>query len=66
MKVSKTLAFEQEGKTVVLDVRGLIYHGDFHFTSCIIRIDGIVWYHDGMTRGASIRVIREINPPCAP
>ena len=30
IKVSKTLKFEQEGRTVVLDVRGLIYHGDFH------------------------------------
>jgi len=25
------LKFEQEGEIVVLDVRGLIYHGDFHF-----------------------------------
>jgi len=49
IKLSKTLKFEQEGETVVLDVRGLIYHGDFHFTSRIIGTDDIVWYHDGMT-----------------
>ena len=49
IKLSKTLKFDQEGETVVLDVRGLIYHGNFHFTSCIIGADGIVWYHDGMT-----------------
>jgi len=42
IKVSKTLKFEQEGETVVLDVRGLIYHGDFHFTSRIIGNDGMV------------------------
>ena len=53
IKVSKTLKFEQEGETVVLDVRGLIYYGDFHFTSHIIGTDGIVWYHDGMTTGSS-------------
>ena len=53
IKVSKTLKFEQEGRTVVLDVRGLIYHGDFHFTSRIIGTDGIVWYHDGMTTGSN-------------
>jgi len=53
IKVSKTLKFEQKGETVVLDVRGLIYHGDFHFTSCIIGTDGMVWYHDGMTTGSS-------------
>ena len=40
-------------ETVVLDVRGLIYHGDFHFTSCIVGTDGTVWYHDGMTTGSS-------------
>jgi hypothetical protein len=34
IKLSNTLKFEQEGETVVLDVKGLIYHGDFHFTSC--------------------------------
>jgi len=53
IKISKTLKFEQEGETVVLNVRGLIYHGDFHFTSRIIGTDGIVWYHDGMTPGGS-------------
>ena len=46
IKVSKTLIFEQVGETVVLDVRGLIYHGDFHFTSCIIG-------NDGMTTGSN-------------
>ena len=40
IKVSKTLKFEQEGETVVLDVKGLIYHVDFHFTSHIIGTDG--------------------------
>jgi len=52
IKISKTLKYEQEGETVVLDVRGLMYHGDFHFTSHIIGIDGNVWYHDGMITGA--------------
>src|ERR1700736_6350351 len=51
IKISKTLKFVQNGETVVLDVRGLIYHGDFHFTSRIIGADGIVWYHDGITTG---------------
>jgi hypothetical protein len=42
IKVSKTLKFEQGGETVILDVRGLIYHGAFYFTSHIIRTDSIV------------------------
>ena len=53
IKVSKTLKFEQGSETVILDVRGLIYHGDFHFTSHIIGTVGIVWYHDGITTGSS-------------
>jgi hypothetical protein len=53
IKISKTLKFEQEGRMVVLDVRGLIYQGYFHFTSRIIGTDGIVWYHDGMTTGSN-------------
>ena len=53
IKVSKTLKFEQEGETVVLDVKGLIYHGDFHFTSHINGTDSFVWSHDGMTTGSS-------------
>src|ERR1700683_4818346 len=53
IKLSKTLKFEQKGETVVLYVRGLIYHEDFHFTSRIIGTDGIVWYHDGITTGSS-------------
>ena len=51
----------EEGETLVLDVRGLIYHGDFHFTSCIIGTDGIVWYHDGMTTGSSCESQREFD-----
>ena len=49
IKLNKTLKFKQEGETVVLNVRRLIYHGYFHFMSHIIGIDGIVWYRDGMT-----------------
>jgi hypothetical protein len=41
IKLSKPLKFEQEGETVVLDVKGLISHGDFHFTSSIIGTDGM-------------------------
>jgi hypothetical protein len=41
IKLNKTLQFEQKGETVVLDVRGLTYHGDFHFTSHIIGTDGM-------------------------
>jgi len=53
IKVSKTLEFEQEGETVVLDVRGLIYHGDSILH--LILLELMVWYHDGMTTGSSCK-----------
>jgi hypothetical protein len=61
IKLSKTLKFEQEGETVVLDVRGLIYHGDFHFTSRIIGTNGNIWYHDGMTTRSSCENERDFD-----
>ena len=42
IKISKTLKIVQDSETVVLEVRGLIYHGDFHFISCIIGNDNNV------------------------
>lgn len=44
IKINKTLTFVQYDETAVLDIRGLIYYGDFHFTCCIVRNDGNVWY----------------------
>src|ERR1700732_2364800 len=55
IKISKTLKFVQDSETVILEVRGLIYHGDFHFTSHIIGNDNNVWYHDGMTTGSTCK-----------
>ncbi|KIM72761.1 hypothetical protein PILCRDRAFT_81623, partial [Piloderma croceum F 1598] len=55
-KTCHMIKYNPPGKvseTVVLDVRGLIYHGEFQFTSRIIGTDGMVWYHDGMTTGSS-------------
>ena len=48
-----SLKFVQDSETVILDVRGLIYHGDFHFTSHIIGIDNKACHHGGMTTGST-------------
>jgi hypothetical protein len=45
----------------LLDIRGLIYHGDFHFISCIIGTDGMVWYHDGITPRSSCEKEGDFN-----
>ena len=42
-QISKTLKFEQQSETVILDVEGLIYHEYFYFTSHIIGSHGIEW-----------------------
>ena len=36
---------------LILQLKGMGYHGDFHFTSCIVSSDGAVWFKDGMTTG---------------
>jgi hypothetical protein len=55
IKISKTIKSVQGNKRVVLDLRGLIYFGEFHFVSRIIGLDGNVWYHDGMTTGSTCK-----------
>src|SRR5204862_281163 len=47
------LASETENGTKTLDLRGIVYHGQYHFTSRIISSQKQVWYHDGMTTGKS-------------
>jgi hypothetical protein len=40
VKISKKIEFVQDGENIVLDIRGLIYYGGFHFTSRIITFNG--------------------------
>jgi hypothetical protein len=32
-----------------LKLRGIVYHGRYHFTSHIVSTEQKVWYHDGIT-----------------
>ena len=49
VSISKTICIKgSNGKFTVLPLRGIIYSGGFHFTSCIITPGKEVWYHDGM------------------
>jgi hypothetical protein len=36
---------------IILWLKGIIYHGNFHFISHIITNDGKIWLHDGMKTG---------------
>jgi hypothetical protein len=49
--LSKTIGFKEDDRMKVLQLKGKVYHGDFHFTSHIVSSDGAVWFNDGMTTG---------------
>jgi hypothetical protein len=48
--VSKKISFHNGDTRVVFSLKGAIYFGDFHFTTCVFA-EGSVWFHDGMTTG---------------
>ncbi len=41
------------GQSSTLKLVGVIYHGDFHFTSQVIDNNKDVWFNDGIETGAS-------------
>ncbi|KAJ7229268.1 hypothetical protein C8J57DRAFT_1058075 [Mycena rebaudengoi] len=43
------ISFMCNGTSVVLFLRGIVYHGASHFTSRIISSRGDIWFHDGIT-----------------
>ena len=52
IKTSHKIKFKTDNqKNIVLHLRGIVYHGENHFTSRIISQDGDMWFHDGMTTG---------------
>jgi hypothetical protein len=40
--LSKTIGFKGDDGMKVLQLKGMFYHGDFHFTSHIVSLDGVV------------------------
>jgi hypothetical protein len=47
--ISKTVRVKSDNnKDIMLPLKGVVYSGEFHFTSRIIS-DKNVWYHDGIT-----------------
>src|ERR1700727_962155 len=47
----KTIGFKGDDGMKVLQLKGIVYHGYFHFTSCIVSSYGVVWFNDGITTG---------------
>jgi hypothetical protein len=48
-QISQKVKFVVNGEEVLLSLRGIIYHGDNHFTSRVFSSKGKVWFHDGIT-----------------
>ncbi|EDQ98041.1 uncharacterized protein LACBIDRAFT_314780 [Laccaria bicolor S238N-H82] len=48
-ETSHKVKFVVNGEEVLLSLRGIIYHGDNHFTSRVFSYEGKVWFHNGIT-----------------
>ncbi|KAJ7831954.1 hypothetical protein B0H14DRAFT_2162560, partial [Mycena olivaceomarginata] len=48
-------------------LRGIIYAGENHFTSRIIKENGAIWYHDGIATGRKCQYDGQLHslPPMA-
>jgi hypothetical protein len=40
-----------EGQVQNINLRGIVYHGGYHFTSRIVSCEQHIWYHDGINTG---------------
>ncbi|KAF8871882.1 hypothetical protein BD779DRAFT_1451485 [Infundibulicybe gibba] len=43
-----------DGRQHSYALRGIVYHGDNHFTARVVTVEGRVWYHDGMVTGREL------------
>lgn len=46
--IDETFSIQCNEAAVTYILRGIIYYGNYHFTSRIINDQGITWYHDGI------------------
>jgi PIF1-like helicase len=54
LDISPMINIRTIGNNLELRLKGIIYFGGDHFTSRIISSTNRVWYHDGITTGASV------------
>ena len=53
IKTSHKIRFKTGNVNIVLHLRGIVYHGENHFTSRIISPEGNIWFHDGISTGST-------------
>ena len=49
--ISRTVKLQGSVRATTLHLKGLVYHGGYHFTCRIVDESGNIWFHDGMTTG---------------
>ena len=49
--LSRTVKIQGSVRATTLHLKGLVYHGGYHFTCRIVDESGNIWFHDGMTTG---------------
>jgi hypothetical protein len=49
LKITPTIEVSKNGRKAKYHLKGIIYHGGYHFTARIVTSQKDVWYHDGMT-----------------
>ena len=56
IKTSHKIRFKTDNAITVLHLRGIVYHGENHFTSRIISPNGNIWFHDGISTGSTCEI----------
>jgi hypothetical protein len=49
LKVTPTIEVSKNGRREKYHLKGIIYHGGYHFNARIVTSEKVVWYHDGIT-----------------
>jgi hypothetical protein len=60
VRVSKTIRFHDGDSDVIFVLKGIVYHGGFHYTSRVVA-DGSVWFHDGIVTRRECEYERPLN-----
>ena len=55
MQIDHSFTIMVEANNISYTLCGVMYYGDSHFTSQIIQANGMVWFHDGIATGESMR-----------
>jgi len=59
--IDSNITINVNGASASYTLRGVIYFGDYHYTSRIVNELGLVWFHDGIATGNSVIYEGNVN-----